>query len=172
MYELFLLYFLLVTLFTGNSLTFLKRNNDDSEAKYNDDSNEQTDDIETLETLSNTLETLNAWTQYQRELQRLKDEKNQQNFQNQVWIEPLPIGFERGLFQDSKRDSINAGNMEILDTIPATQHDKVPLISFRKSPSTQLRNYPEKLTPRSSKKEKMWDVNSEELYRERKLRSN
>ena len=25
------------------------------------------------------------------------------NFKNQVWMEPLPIGFEKGLFQDSKR---------------------------------------------------------------------
>ena len=25
------------------------------------------------------------------------------NFKNQVWMEPLPIGYEKGLFQDSKR---------------------------------------------------------------------
>ena len=33
----------------------------------------------------------------------LKKHLKSVNFKNQVWMEPLPIGFEKGLFQDSKR---------------------------------------------------------------------
>ena len=33
----------------------------------------------------------------------LKKHLKSVNFKNQVWMEPLPIGYEKGLFQDSKR---------------------------------------------------------------------